>query len=80
MLIAPWPVKLRFKLQKRQVKMLKKFAATMKWPNLNDTLDAIRELEEEPASSAPSSDAFAFLSGLVLPGVSSSETLVCVNH
>ena len=50
--------------------MLKKFAATMKWPNLNDTLDSIRELEEEPASEAPSSDAFAFLSGLVLPGVS----------
>ncbi len=69
-------VKLRFKRQKRQVKMLKKIAATMKWPNLNDTLEAIKGLEEERASEAPSSDAFAFLSGLVLPGVSA----VCHHH
>lgn len=62
-------VKLRFKLKKRQVKMLKKFATTLKWPNIGDTLDALRETEEDLASDAVSSDAYAFFSGLVLPGL-----------
>lgn len=61
-------IKLRFKLKKRQVKMLKKFATTLKWPNLGDTLEALRDTEEDPASAAVSSDAYAFFSGLVLPG------------
>lgn len=61
-------VKLRFKLRKRQVKMLKKFATALKWPNLDETLEALRAAEAEPVSDAVSSDAYAFFSGLVLPG------------
>ncbi|OAA77092.1 hypothetical protein LEL_06776 [Akanthomyces lecanii RCEF 1005] len=61
-------VKLRFKLKKRQGKMLKKFATTLKWPNLGETLDAVKRIEDEPAFDAASSDAYAFFSGLVLPG------------
>lgn len=61
-------VKLRFKLKKRQVKMLRKFASRLKWPNLGDTLDALKDAEDDLASDAVSSDAYAFFSGLVLPG------------
>ncbi|TQV90087.1 VTC domain-containing protein [Cordyceps javanica] len=61
-------IKLRFKLRKRQVKMLKKFATTLKWPNLGETLDALRDSEDEVASDPVSSHAYAFFSGLVLPG------------
>ncbi|KAM3550276.1 hypothetical protein ARSEF4850_008428 [Beauveria asiatica] len=61
-------IKLRFKLKRRQVKMLKRFATRLKWPNLDETLDALREARDEPDSNAVSSDAYAFFSGLVLPG------------
>ncbi|ATY60056.1 hypothetical protein A9K55_005519 [Cordyceps militaris] len=61
-------IKLRFKLRRRQVKMLKKFATTLKWPNLGETLDTLKDSEDEVASDAVSSDAYAFFSGLVLPG------------
>lgn len=61
-------VKLRFKLKRRQTKMLKKFATTLKWPNLAETLDAVKRIEDEPTFDAASSDAYAFFSGLVLPG------------
>lgn len=36
-------VQLRFKLRKRQGRMLKRFAQMMKWPNLGDTLDALKK-------------------------------------
>ncbi|KAJ6789046.1 hypothetical protein PWT90_08417 [Aphanocladium album] len=61
-------IKLRFKLKKRQVKMLRKFASSLKWPNLGETLEALKHSEDELASNAVSSDAYAFFSGLVLPG------------
>lgn len=42
----------------------------MKWPNPNDTLENLRQHDEDFRLDAISSDAFAFFSGLVLPGVS----------
>ncbi|KAG5985280.1 hypothetical protein E4U55_007383 [Claviceps digitariae] len=59
---------LRYKLKKRQVKVLKKFAQAMKWPNLNNTMENLRLHDEEFRLDTISSDAFAFFSGLVLPG------------
>ncbi|KAI1460780.1 hypothetical protein F4805DRAFT_415377 [Annulohypoxylon moriforme] len=61
-------VRLRFKLRKRQVKMLKRFAQMMKWPNLPETLDELRERDAEGSLMPVSSHAMAFFSGLVLPG------------
>jgi hypothetical protein len=63
---------LRYKLKKRQVKVLKRFAHAMKWPNLNAALENLRVHDEEFRLDSISSDAFAFFSGLVLPGVSLS--------
>lgn len=63
---------LRYKLKKRQVKVLKRFAQAMKWPNLNATMENLRVHDEEFRLDTISSDAFAFFSGLVLPGVSFS--------
>lgn len=65
-----FPVKLRYKLKKRQVKQLKKFAQIMKWPNLGETMENLQQKDEEFALDSISSDAFAYFSGLVLPGVS----------
>lgn len=62
--------RLRYKLKKRQVKTLKRFAQMMKWPNLAATLQNLRQRDEEMSLDSISSDAFAFFSGLVLPGVS----------
>lgn len=50
--------------------MLKRFAQMMKWPNLGDTLDALKERDADETLDAISSYASAFFSGLVLPGVS----------
>lgn len=63
-------VKLRYKLKRRQVKMIKRFAQMMKWPNLGNTLSALRQGYEASNLDAISSHAMAFFSGLVLPGVS----------
>lgn len=63
-------VKLRYKLRKRQVKILDKFARAMKWPNLEETLDKLRQGNADATVDGVSSDAMAFFSGLVLPGVS----------
>ncbi|KAK2589862.1 hypothetical protein QQS21_012461 [Conoideocrella luteorostrata] len=60
--------KLRYKLKKRQVKVLKKFAQAMKWPNLSNVMENLRIHDEEFRLDSISSDAFAFFSGLVLPG------------
>ncbi|KAH8122753.1 hypothetical protein LI328DRAFT_136065 [Trichoderma asperelloides] len=67
---SPADVRLRYKLKKRQVKQLKKFAQIMKWPNLRETMESLRQKDEEFALDSISSDAFAYFSGLVLPGVS----------
>lgn len=61
-------VRLRYKLRKRQTKMLKRFAQMMKWPNLAETLDVLRERDAEGNLLTISSHAMAFFSGLVLPG------------
>ncbi|KAK9779397.1 putative VTC domain-containing protein [Seiridium cardinale] len=61
-------VRLRFKLRKRQAKMLKRFAQMMKWPNLDETLDALKQNEAEGDLLGLSSHTMAFFSGLVLPG------------
>jgi hypothetical protein len=63
-------IRLRFKLRKRQGKMLKRFAQMMKWPNLNETLDALRLRTSDASVLDVSSHTMAFFSGLVLPGVS----------
>ncbi|KAI0112098.1 hypothetical protein GGR51DRAFT_568949 [Nemania sp. FL0031] len=61
-------VRLRFKLRKRQTKMLKRFAQMMKWSNLAETLDVLKERDAEGSLLTVSSHAMAFFSGLVLPG------------
>ncbi|RYO74078.1 hypothetical protein DL766_003137 [Monosporascus sp. MC13-8B] len=61
-------VRLRFKLRKRQTKVLKRFAQMMKWPNLDATLDALKKRDAQGTSATVSSHAMAFFSGLVLPG------------
>ncbi|KAI1149374.1 hypothetical protein F4825DRAFT_464189 [Nemania diffusa] len=61
-------VRLRFKLRKRQTKMLKRFAQMMKWSNLAETLDVLKERDVEGSLLAVSSHTMAFFSGLVLPG------------
>lgn len=65
---TPDQVRLRFKLRKRQVKMLKRFTQMMKWPNLADTLDNLQYREETSTLDTISSHAMAFFTGLVLPG------------
>ena len=42
----------------------------MRWPNLDETLDNMKQKDSEMSLDEVSSDAFAFFSGLVLPGVS----------
>lgn len=71
------PANLRYKLKKRQVKVLKKFAQAMKWPNLNSTMENLRLHDEEFRLDSISSDAFAFFSGLVLPGVCCAPLTSC---
>lgn len=50
--------------------MLKRFAQMMKWPNLGDTLEQLKQQDHDMSLDDVSSDAFAFFSGLILPGVS----------
>lgn len=50
--------------------MLKRFAQMLKWPNLGATLEALKQRDQAFTLDTISSDAFAFFSGLVLPGVS----------
>jgi hypothetical protein len=69
-------VKLRYRLRKRQVKVLEKFARTMKWPNIDETLDRLRQRNADANVDAVSSDAMAFFSGLVLPGVGSLLSII----
>lgn len=72
---TPDKVRLRYKLKKRQVKMLRRFATMMKWPNLAETLESLKQKDEDFALDSISSDAFAFFSGLVVPGVSTCHHL-----
>ncbi|KAI1135304.1 hypothetical protein F5Y05DRAFT_178468 [Hypoxylon sp. FL0543] len=65
---TPESIRLRYRLRKRQVKMLKRFAQMMKWPNLAETLDELKQRDAEGALLPVSSHAMAFFSGLVLPG------------
>ncbi|UZP33961.1 hypothetical protein NXS19_001777 [Fusarium pseudograminearum] len=65
---TPEEILLRYKLKKRQIRMLRRFAQMMRWPNLTDTLDNMKQKDSELALDEVSSDAFAFFSGLVLPG------------
>lgn len=48
---------------------MRRFAQAMKWPNLRETLDQLEMRDEESSLDIVSSDAFAFFSGLVVPGV-----------
>ncbi|KAH7320930.1 hypothetical protein B0I35DRAFT_477470 [Stachybotrys elegans] len=59
---------LRYKLRRRQVKTLKRFAKAMKWPNLAETLENLAQKDDEMSLDSISSDTFAYFSGLVLPG------------
>lgn len=49
--------------------MLRRFAKMIKWPNLAATLDGLARFDDEGQLDALGADAFAFFSGLVLPGV-----------
>ncbi len=74
-------VRLKFKMRKRQTKVLKRFAKLMKWPNLDATMDELRRRDAEGTSVTVSSHAMAFFSGLVLPGVSPSfPPLLAINR
>lgn len=53
--------------------MIKRFAQMMKWPNLTETLTALRESDRTSTLDTISSHAMAFFSGLVLPGVSCTQ-------
>jgi hypothetical protein len=64
----PEDVQLRYRLKRRQAKMLKRFSQIMKWPNLGETLDSLKRREDEATLDLVSSHAMAFFSGLVLPG------------
>ncbi|KAK4102650.1 hypothetical protein N658DRAFT_423179 [Parathielavia hyrcaniae] len=64
----PDQVQLRYKLKRRQVKMLKRFAQMMKWPNLGETLDTLKRRDADSTLDLVSSHAMAFFSGLALPG------------
>lgn len=65
----PDQIRLRFKLQKRQVRMLKRFIQMMKWPNLSETIDCLKQHEAQGTLTGHiSSHAMAFFSGLILPG------------
>ncbi|KAJ4307158.1 hypothetical protein N0V88_000537 [Collariella sp. IMI 366227] len=65
---TPDLLQLRYKLKRRQVKMLKRFAQMMKWPNLAATLSALKRRDADATLDLVSSHAMAFFSGLVLPG------------
>ncbi|KAK4122910.1 hypothetical protein N657DRAFT_634872 [Parathielavia appendiculata] len=65
---TPEQVQLRYKLKRRQVKMLKRFAQMMKWPNLAETLASLKRRDADSTLDLVSSHAMAFFSGLVLPG------------
>lgn len=65
---TPEQLQLRYKLKRRQVKMLKRFAQMMKWPNLAETLAALKRRDVDSTLDLVSSHAMAFFSGLVLPG------------
>ncbi|KAF4464720.1 hypothetical protein FALBO_8437 [Fusarium albosuccineum] len=65
---TPEDILLRYKLKKRQIRMLRRFAQMMRWPNLDQTLDNMKQKDSELALDEVSSDTFAFFSGLVLPG------------
>ncbi|KAK3946140.1 VTC domain-containing protein [Diplogelasinospora grovesii] len=65
---TPDQTHLRFKLKRRQVNMMRRFAKIMKWPNLSATLDNIRQGDTDNTLDLVSSDTMAFFSGLVLPG------------
>lgn len=69
MLTIDVAVRLKFRLKKRQVKSIRKFAEVMKWPNLGETLEQLEMRDEESSLDIVSSDAFAYFSGLVVPGV-----------
>jgi hypothetical protein len=69
----PSDVQLRFKLKRRQTRMLSRFANVMKWPNLSEAMQRMKERDEDDTLDLVSSDALAFFSGLVLPGVCPSS-------
>ena len=62
-------MRLRLKLKNRQMRMLKRFAKMMKWPNLAETVDNLKRRDADGSLDSISSHAMAFFSGLVLPGV-----------
>ena len=62
-------IKLRLKLKNRQVRMLKRFAKMMKWPNYNSTINTLKQRDNDGSLASISSHAMAFFSGLILPGV-----------
>ncbi|PHH50717.1 putative sugar kinase YDR109C [Ceratocystis fimbriata CBS 114723] len=59
---------LSFPNKKTQMKCLRRFARELKWPNLRETLDEMKDLEMEGALTDLSEDSMAFFSGLILPG------------
>lgn len=63
-------VKLRFKAKSRQIRVLRRFARAMKWPNLAATVSHLKQRDADGTLESISSHAMAFFSGLILPGPS----------
>ncbi|OAA66451.1 hypothetical protein SPI_01027 [Niveomyces insectorum RCEF 264] len=61
-------IRLRLKVKARQIRMLRRFARMMKWPNLAATVANLKQRDADGSLESISSHAMAFFSGLVLPG------------
>lgn len=62
-------VRFRLRSKRTQVKALRKFARTMKWPNLLSVDNLLKEETHSRPLEEKSSDAMSYFSGLILPGV-----------
>ena len=62
-------VRYRLTLKKRQVKAIRKFARSMKWPNLARVDEVLRERDPSaPDLELLSSDTMSYFTGMILPG------------
>ncbi|EFW98875.1 hypothetical protein CMQ_4727 [Grosmannia clavigera kw1407] len=61
-------VQLRLKLKSRQIRLLRRFARAMKWPNQAAMVANLKQRDADGSLESISSHVMAFFSGLVLPG------------
>lgn len=68
-------IRLRSKLKSRQTRLLRRFARSMKWPNLAATVTNLKQRDADGSLESISSHVMAFFNGLVLPGVSARPSI-----